>query len=366
MDPYELEIGYKLFVKKQMDNKDTIKAEILSIKHNPLSFYVHYINYNKRLDEWVSPTSLKLDDIFSIEIPKKKKKTEDKTTRKSIITEKDEHTDISYKLKNVRTIQFDNFQLEAWYFSPYPKIIAEQPIIYICSFCLFYFGFEDQYKSHNCKIRHPPGNEIYRKNGLSFFELDGHVQKNYCRNLCLLSKLFLDHKTLYYDIDPFLFYILCKEEEDGFHFVGYFSKEKDSLQGYNVACLLTMPHCQRKGYGRVLIDFSYLLSRKEGLVASPEKPLSDLGLLSYRKYWKEKVFEYLSINRDMEISIAEISKATSITEEDIGAVLSEEGSIKFYDGEPCFILKDWMNEKEGVDETCLEWEPTVKANTEIK
>lgn len=30
----------------------------------------------------------------------------------------------------------------------------------------------------------------------------------YCQNLCLLAKLFLDHKTLYYDVEPFLFYVL--------------------------------------------------------------------------------------------------------------------------------------------------------------
>jgi hypothetical protein len=28
--------------------------------------------------------------------------------------------------------------------------------------------------------------------------------------LCLLSKLFLDHKTLYYDVDPFLFYVMTE------------------------------------------------------------------------------------------------------------------------------------------------------------
>ena len=47
----------------------------------------------------------------------------------------------------------------------------------------------------------------------------------YChllQNLCLLAKLFLDHKTLYYDVDPFLFYILTEVDDTGAHIVGYF------------------------------------------------------------------------------------------------------------------------------------------------
>ena len=44
------------------------------------------------------------------------------------------------------------------------------------------------------------------------------------QNLCLFSKLFLDHKTLYYDVDPFLFYVFCEVDQDGCHILGYFSK----------------------------------------------------------------------------------------------------------------------------------------------
>merc|ERR1719248_232191 len=77
---------------------------------------------------------------------------------------------------------------------------------------------------------------------LSVFEVDGSDSKIYCQCLCLLAKLFLDHKTLYYDVDPFLFYVLCEEDGRGDQYVaGYFSKEKQSAEGNNIACILVMP-----------------------------------------------------------------------------------------------------------------------------
>jgi len=75
-----------------------------------------------------------------------------------------------------------------------------------------------------CGLFHPPANEIYRCDGHSVFEVDGNANKIYCQNLCLLAKLFLDHKTLYYDVEPFLFYVLTVNDDQGCHLIGYFSK----------------------------------------------------------------------------------------------------------------------------------------------
>lgn len=67
--------------------------------------------------------------------------------------------------------------------------------------------------------------------------------------------MFLDHKTLYYDVEPFLFYVMTEVDEVGARFVGYFSKEKRSIDN-NVSCIMTLPVRQRKGWGQLLIDFS--------------------------------------------------------------------------------------------------------------
>ena len=37
----------------------------------------------------------------------------------------------------------------------------------------------------------------------------------------------------------------------------------------------------------------YLLTRREDKVGSPERPLSDLGLISYRSYWREVVLTHM-------------------------------------------------------------------------
>ncbi|KTG39762.1 hypothetical protein cypCar_00001210 [Cyprinus carpio] len=267
-------------------------------------------------------------------------------------------------------IEFGEYEIQTWYSSPYPPEYSRLPKLYLCEFCLKYMKSQDILQRHSkkCGWFHPPANEIYRKDNLSVFEVDGNISKIFCQNLCLLAKLFLDHKTLYYDVEPFLFYVLTQNDEKGCHLVGYFSKEKLSQQKYNVSCIMIMPQYQRQGFGRFLIDFSYLLSRLEGQAGSPEKPLSDLGRLSYLAYWKSVILEYLHNHPDKSVSIRGMSRATGMCPHDIATTLQQLNMIDFQDGRFVIIRRHQLIEEHmdrlrmkprlhGVEPDCLSWTP---------
>ena len=404
-------------------------------------YYVHYHDFNRRMDEWVtvdrvrSPPSVATAKFKKEEGERKRREKEaalllEKKNREAMerrereleergeqrrrtrrgtsgaaspraaeeeddgmvntvaVAEIDEHEGMDEaslreheevtKVKNVETIEMGKYRMDCWYFSPFPPHIFSSTIdiLYICEYTFNFYTcksalLRDQSKPG--RLRHPPGNEIYRRGNLSMFEIDGNLERQYCQNLCYIAKLFLDHKTLYYDVDPFLFYVLCECDDRGYHPVGYYSKEKYSDVGYNLACILTFPCHQRKGYGRFLISFSYELSKKEEKVGSPEKPMSDLGQQAYKPYWTSTILDYLVKKEDRtEISIMEISKETSIMAEDIIFSLNQVGILKFIHGsyfiacEPG-VLQDLASKHPIktplVDPNCLHWTPYL---TDVK
>eukprot|EP00164_Ancoracysta_twista_P006580 GFYU01009186.1.p1 GENE.GFYU01009186.1~~GFYU01009186.1.p1 ORF type:complete len:462 (+),score=129.02 GFYU01009186.1:39-1388(+) len=321
-------------------------------------YYVHYTQFNRRLDEWVSLDKMDLKTVKTRETEEKKKQDGRKVTR----TQKKKTFDESHpnyagdghdeldpeslkeheeftKVKNIQKIEIGKWAVDTWYFSPFPKEYVNCDTLFFCEFCLKFFKRRESLVRHakKCDLKHPPGDEIYRNGNVSFFEVDGTKQKIYCQNLCYMAKLFLDHKTLYYDVDPFLFYILCECDEKGCHIVGYFSKEKDSEDGYNLACILTFPQFQRMGYGKILISFSYELSKKEGKVGTPERPLSDLGLVSYRSYWGKVLLEILKKHKGT-ISIKDLSEVTCFKPEDIIGTLQSLGLITYRKGQHVIAL----------------------------
>ncbi|VDL20535.1 unnamed protein product [Hymenolepis diminuta] len=273
-------------------------------------------------------------------------------------------------------IQLGKYCIETWYSAPYPSEYARLNLLYICEYCLKYFKTPDVYKRHmaKCQCYYPPGNEIYRCDTISVFEVDGQMSKLYCQQLCILAKLFLDHKTLYYDVEPFLFYVVAiHDPREGYHLVGYFSKEKRS-QKFNLSCIMVLPPYQKQAFGRFLIDFSFLLSRIEGVSGSPEKPLSDLGRLSYESYWKSAIIPLIFPQGELrtDISVQEISATTGIDVNDVTATLEQLASgtrlhpdnrrpTLFFDAEKLSKLKAKYDERSKnwikIKIDCLRWSP---------
>lgn len=272
----------------------------------------------------------------------------------------------------LKSIIYGDVEIDVWYKSQYAHEYSRLSRIYICEFCLDYMKTETVYKRHmaKCTVRHPPGDEIYRKDELSVFEIDGAKAMVYCQNLCLMSKLFLDHKTLCHDVAPFLFYIMTKCDDKGCHMIGYFSKEKISFLNFNVSCILVLPHHMKQGFGNMLIDFSYLLTAIEGKTGSPERPFSDLGLISYRKYWAERLLNYISTYPEKEvISIKTISEKMAMQATDVISTLQYLGMLKYWKGKHVIALrtevmaeysvkvKQRPADYKEIDVNCLTWIP---------
>lgn len=227
---------------------------------------------------------------------------------------------LSFEQRTIGEACMGKLRMVTWYYSPFPPPYTQLPEIFICPFCMRYIRKEKTYAAHiqSCEMKRPPGLQIYDDGLVAIYEVDGRLNKLFCQCLCLFTKLFLDSKTLFYDTDIFLFYIMTVradvlDEEmnatlqrhrvsdyepicnlrypTGETIVGYFSKEK--CENNILACILTFPCYHKMGIGSLLIDFAYLLGQVENRQAGPEEPLSKLGLIGFTSYWSNKVHEYL-------------------------------------------------------------------------
>uniref|UniRef100_F1KW63 Histone acetyltransferase n=1 Tax=Ascaris suum TaxID=6253 RepID=F1KW63_ASCSU len=228
-------------------------------------------------------------------------------------------------------IHFAGYEMQAVNLSPFPAEFTYSPHLYMCAFCLKAANLAPRYNFHMkyCDWWHPPGNQIYKEGKLAFWEVDGANEPKYCRRLCLLAILFLPSKVAYREVEAFTFYVLTELTRDGYQLAGYFSKEKESIQNNNLSCLLVLPYAQRSGYGKMLIDLSYKLSLREKKIGGPEHPLSDLGLITYRSYWKAAIVSCIRQRYGRRnITVKEISDDTGIHAKDIVPTLAVYNLLK--------------------------------------
>uniref|UniRef100_A0A915CVB3 Histone acetyltransferase n=1 Tax=Ditylenchus dipsaci TaxID=166011 RepID=A0A915CVB3_9BILA len=100
---------------------------------------------------------------------------------------------------------------------------------------------------------------------------------------------------------------------------------------------MVLPPYQRKGYGKLLIQLSYCLSEREHITGTPEKPLSDLGKVSYRSYWwwvLLAVLDRLDKQRvDDNISVGDLSKLSGVHVDDIIYTFNTLQLIRYWKGD---------------------------------
>uniref|UniRef100_A0A1I7T6X6 Histone acetyltransferase n=1 Tax=Caenorhabditis tropicalis TaxID=1561998 RepID=A0A1I7T6X6_9PELO len=354
-----------------IDDEDGNEKE--TKEEQELMYYVHYEKLDRRNDEWIPLERVLVNEpvepemVNAIIIPDEIKKEggpqtphtpsgaltrsqrrnlEEYSHLKSAVNGLDattarlekEHEERT-KIKNIPRITIGAHTINSWYYSPFPPF-CENHEIFMCEYCLLYTPHKSKFKTHltTCKVRQPPGIEIYRKSNLSVYEVDGSGQKLYCQCLCLLSKLFMDHKTLYFDVDDFMFYVLCETDSSGAHIVGYFSREVESAN--NLACIMVFPPFQKNGYGKLLIQLSYDLSKREGYIGTPEKPLSDLGKVSYRSYWWWILMKLFHIHQGHTVTATFLAQQSGIHVDDIVSTLQTMRMVRQYK-EPEFVPGEW-------------------------
>ena len=83
-----------------------------------------------------------------------------------------------------------------------------------------------------------------------------------------------------------------------------------------------------------MIAFSYALSLREGKLGTPERPISDLGLVSYRSYWVYAMLEILQKHRGS-ISVQELSEMLNFRTDDIVKTLQAANPYPYPYPYPC-------------------------------
>eukprot|EP00753_Platysulcus_tardus_P000948 PLAT10795.3.p2 GENE.PLAT10795.3~~PLAT10795.3.p2 ORF type:complete len:226 (+),score=68.11 PLAT10795.3:27-704(+) len=103
-------------------------------KSHAWDYYVHFIEYNRRMDGWVSGDDMELFDAFDASGMNEEEQEARKRKRKEAFHERlleedhegmdaaslKEHEEVT-KVKNVQRIEFGRWLIDAWYFSPFPK-----------------------------------------------------------------------------------------------------------------------------------------------------------------------------------------------------------------------------------------------------
>lgn len=124
---------------------------------------------------------------------------------------------------------------------------------------------------------------------------------------------------------------------------------------------------------RFYLIAGYLLSKEEGQPGTPEKPLSDLGRVSYHAYWKSVILEYLYDHKDKPFTFEDIAHTTGMHMNDIAITFQLLGFVRYLPSNDTMKLGlciDWnkvnnhmtkvkSRPRLEIDPECLRWTPLL-------
>ena len=116
----------------------------------------------------------------------------------------------------------------------------------------------------------------------------------------------------------------------------------------------------------MLISISYELTKLEKTTGSPEKPLSDLGKISYRSYWAYVIGKCFIANQD--ITMQDIQNMTGIKYDDVLSTLHSMNLLKSWKGQYVISIKQEFLDQQNIQSRrirlcnpdCLTWEPPIE------
>lgn len=210
--------------------------------------------------------------------------------------------------------------------------------LFVCEYCFKYTAQETKFETHRVTCKHNEklptiGNLVYWDDRSPFIirHIKGYADPLFCQNLCLFGKLFLDDKSVYYNVNQFDFYVLYGIDPNelingldmsNFKPMGFYSKELLSWDDdNNLACICIFPPYQRMHLGSLLIEFLYQVAKLTPgqYFSGPEFPLSPFGKVSYYNFWAKKLAPIIlqEFSDRQFISLRDLAYRTGFRKDDI-------------------------------------------------
>ncbi|KAL7676788.1 hypothetical protein ACOME3_003038 [Neoechinorhynchus agilis] len=209
-----------------------------------------------------------------------------------------------------------------------PHNIRSHYKLYVCPHCLSILTTCDSWKIHesSCQIKYPPkGVAVFESKFKSIpiilYRVRGSQSQTYCKNLAFLGSRFNVSQFDPCDLYVYDYYVLvaphwvdCPHSENRFtNLVGYFSRMNRRQTNEAFGDLLVWPTFRRFGFGKMLLDVSFELCRREGRAGEPARPYTAIGYEMLLSYCTEKIFIYLLEKTDgQHVDINQMSSNTGI------------------------------------------------------